>query len=881
MNEHLQHISKFKSIFQHLRQTPDQFALWNEIVDVFFQLLECQGVFLLKFSAEGHAEVLAEKTLYGFQFKGLTFHQEMLKQYQLPPFYKGLSLFVGDIDDIGSCNWLDDEYLISENVLEQKADFLAFWQLHYVWWRTHAHNLGFQSIILLPILQDGRIWGYIFGFYFQKKQLSNLQILSGEHLTQFLPSLIQLKEEQRWTDYNQHKEQLMSQLVEEISGIESFEEVLKNKEKELLMLAGASGAVLCVEEEVYFYGKCPTIDKVKDLRDWLSDQNKVSFTTNHLSKQFLPFETLKKIACGIFAIRLGDEKVNIDSKRDFLIWFRPEKHQVIRWISKLPVSEFNKNESTSAANYLFPHFYESVFGSSEKWNDSETHYLKEFQAILQKAILRKQKTEKEKDNIFKLLLQNSSDVVAIIEENFDIRFISDSAEKVFGVAPQEVIKRNVEMIHPEDLPLLADFLTRAIQSPSPIPPLVYRVKHTKGEYIYLETVASNQLNHPIIKGLIVNSRDITSRVKISKRLAKFEKIIENSKSGVLLVDASNKQYQVTYSNKSFFQITGYQENDIVSQSILFFLRKDTSADDWHIINEALENPKDLEFKIQTTHQATGKELLLEIQMFPMYDDKNNLTNFIFILTDTTNQNNIEKTLKEYSEKLKTSNEELETFAYVASHDLQEPLRTVMGFTELLSESYQNKLDNEGEQYIQFILQASQRMKNLIQDLLRFSRLGTGKEFIEEVNMNDVFKNAYENLYTSIEENNALITCDTLPTIMANYTLILQVMQNLMSNAIKYRKENESPIIHVSCEEHPEEWVFSVKDNGIGIAKKYYDRIFVIFQRLYTQEQYSGTGIGLAICKKVIEKYGGRIWVYSEEGKGSTFYFYVLKELRLF
>ncbi|MCS6832965.1 MAG: PAS domain S-box protein, partial [Flammeovirgaceae bacterium] len=544
--------------------------------------------------------------------------------------------------------------------------------------------------------------------------------------------------------------------------------------------------------------------------------------------------------------------------------------------SKLPLLH---EESFPIEEAAFPHFVETEFGNAEKWTDSDIYFLKKIQGYLSQLYERKCQEEHEKNNIFKLLLQNSSDVVAIIEENFDIRFVSDSAWEVFGVSPQEVIERNVEMIHPDDLPLLADFLTRAKESTQKVEPFVYRVKHKTGDYIYLETVASNQLHNLFIRGLVVNSRDITERQKTKEKLLRFEKIVESLKDGVLILEDSSKNYAIMYANPAFYQITGLVEKDVLHQSGVFFLKKDATVAQWKEIQDALAHEQETSFFLQSTH-SSGRKLLLNIQLYPIPDALENKKKFILIVQDITSQASIEKTLKEYAEKLRKSNEELETFAYIASHDLQEPLRTVIGFTELIAETYAPHFDKEGLEYVQFVLQASRRMKNLIQDLLRFSRVGTGKEYIEEVNMNEVFRTAYDNLYNAIEENHAIITSEILPTILANFTLLLQVMQNLLSNAIKYRKPSEHPIIHVGCEEHPDEWVFSVKDNGIGIPKKYHDRVFVIFQRLHTQEKFSGTGIGLAICKKVVEKYGGRIWLYSEEGKGSTFYFSVPKELKL-
>ena len=232
----------------------------------------------------------------------------------------------------------------------------------------------------------------------------------------------------------------------------------------------------------------------------------------------------------------------------------------------------------------------------------------------------------------------------------------------------------------------------------------------------------------------------------------------------------------------------------------------------------------------------------------------------------------EERLKKTTEELKRSNEELEQFTYVASHDLQEPLRMVASFTQLLQEEYKDKLSKEANEYIYYAVDGAIRMQNLIKDLLEYSHAGkTGKPF-EQVDCTIIFKQALTNLGQAIKESNAQITQDPLPTIVGDSLRLTQLFQNLIGNAIKYC-DNNPPKIHIKAEcKNNNEWLFSIKDNGIGIDSKHADRIFQIFQRLHGKEKYSGTGIGLALCKKIVEQHKGTIWVESELGKGSIFYF---------
>lgn len=229
-----------------------------------------------------------------------------------------------------------------------------------------------------------------------------------------------------------------------------------------------------------------------------------------------------------------------------------------------------------------------------------------------------------------------------------------------------------------------------------------------------------------------------------------------------------------------------------------------------------------------------------------------------------------------NQELAVANKELEQFVYVASHDLREPLQTVSNFVGLLSEKYAGKNDKDTEQYIAFITDATSRMELLISHLLDLSRVGRNLVF-ENVDCNKTVKEVIAELDNSIKENQAIITCSQLPVVEGDPIEIKQLFQNLISNALKFHKKNTIPEINISCEKKENEFVFSVKDNGIGIDEKYKDRIFVIFQRLNNASDYPGTGLGLATCKKIISLHKGRIWFDSKLNEGSTFYFSIPKK----
>ena len=239
-------------------------------------------------------------------------------------------------------------------------------------------------------------------------------------------------------------------------------------------------------------------------------------------------------------------------------------------------------------------------------------------------------------------------------------------------------------------------------------------------------------------------------------------------------------------------------------------------------------------------------------------------------TERTLRHQVEKDLAQKVDELARSNADLEQFAYVASHDLQEPLRMVTAYTQLLAERYRGKLDENADKFIGYAIEGAQRMQVLIQDLLAFSRVGR-KEASESVECNAVMKEVLHTLATAIQDSGAVVTHGELPAVWADRTQVAQVFQNLIGNAIKFRGK-EPPVVVVLAEKANQQWRFSVSDNGIGIAAEYAENIFVVFQRLHARTEYPGNGIGLAICKKIVERDGGKIWVESGAGSGSTFKF---------
>lgn len=260
----------------------------------------------------------------------------------------------------------------------------------------------------------------------------------------------------------------------------------------------------------------------------------------------------------------------------------------------------------------------------------------------------------------------------------------------------------------------------------------------------------------------------------------------------------------------------------------------------------------------------------------IYHGKDGVSGVVGMLTDITERKRVEQAVRNYAKELNRSNAELEQFAYVASHDLQEPLRMVGSYLQLIEQRYGERLDGDALEFIEYAVDGANRMKKLIQDLLTFSRVQRSNTQFHLLDMNGVFTQAKRNLQFVIDETQAEVTTDPLPTtIRGNEPQLVQLFQNLIGNAIKFRG-NKVPCVHISVHEQDENWAFTVADNGIGIESKYVERIFVIFQRLHSREQYEGTGIGLAICRKIVEQHRGHIRAESIFGEGTTFHFTIAK-----
>jgi PAS domain S-box-containing protein len=367
-------------------------------------------------------------------------------------------------------------------------------------------------------------------------------------------------------------------------------------------------------------------------------------------------------------------------------------------------------------------------------------------------------------------------------------------------------------------------------------------------------------------------KEVSERRRIEEALRESEEryrtILEDIEEGYFEVDLAGN---FTFLNDALCSRFGYPREQLIGMNNRQYTDEKNAEKLYQSFNRLYRTGEPIKALEAETIRRDGAKEIFEISVFLIRDSEGKPIGFRGTSRDVTGRKRAEEALKQKTEELARSNQDLEQFASVASHDLQEPLRMVTSYVQLLARRYQSRLDADAEEFINFAVDGATRMHTLINDLLAYSRVGTGGKPFEPTNCETILQQSLDNLQVTMEESGAVVTHDSLPTVMADDLQLGQLFQNLIGNAIKFHGE-EPPRVHVSARPEGDRWIFSVRDNGIGIAPEFTERIFIIFQRFHSREEYPGTGIGLAVCKKIVECHGGRIWVESELGKGATFYF---------
>ncbi len=489
--------------------------------------------------------------------------------------------------------------------------------------------------------------------------------------------------------------------------------------------------------------------------------------------------------------------------------------------------------------------------------------------LLQQQQLREQ--DKTRDILFRNLLDSAPDAMVIVNERGHIELANKQVEALFGYKKSDLIGRPIEVLMPERF-AQAHVGSRNGYFASP-------VTRSMGQNIDLRALKQNGQEFPVEislspletdQGLLVSAaiRDVSERREAD---AKFRNLLDSAPDAMVIVGDNG---EIVLANKQTESVFGYSQDELVGQPIEILMPKRFQGKHAHHRQSFFVTPivREMGRNLELFGQKkTGQEFPVEISLSPLETKEGLLVSAA--IRDITERKDKEVELNRYAQQLESKNQELEQFAYIASHDLQEPMRTVSSFAGLLLDEYRGQLDQNADTYLQYISDSSQRMTLLIKGLLDYSRIGS-QSTLSLVKCDDLLSELRQDLEVIIAEQHATVRHSGLPELVTYGNELRQLLQNLLSNAIKFHKPGCPPEVTVSATKHEAFWQFTVQDNGIGIDPLYQDRVFMIFHRLHTTDEYEGTGIGLAHCKKIVELLGGTLWLDSEPGVGSQFHFTV-------
>lgn len=477
--------------------------------------------------------------------------------------------------------------------------------------------------------------------------------------------------------------------------------------------------------------------------------------------------------------------------------------------------------------------------------------------------------EELQDNVNRLrsTVNLSPDTITIHRDG-KLLFVNQAGLVLFGAQSEEqLIGLTInELIHYSYRDKINKRVEEMVKYMKQVPVMDIAIKRLDETYLDV-SVASTPVLYHSIPHVITILRDITDRKKNEEIKSQLVSIVLNSSDAIYGISIDG---QIQSWNPGAEKLYGYNEKDAIGRNIAIVIPEFKQNELNHLLKKVSKGER-IE-SLETKRQRKDKSMIdVSLTLSPIMEESGIISRVSVISRDITFKKQAEEELRRYAEELALSNEELYVFSYAASHDLQEPLRSIQNFLETLNKKYKKRLGPEMEEQINAADDGVTRMYRLITDFLMYSRVGTERAVKEDIDCNLTLKDAMANLEIAIKESKASINHFTLPKINGNFVQITQVFQNLIANAIKYQGENQ-PAIDISAEKKDGMWLFAVKDNGIGIEQWFSERIFMVFQKLHDHRKYPGSGIGLALCKRVIEKHGGKIWFESEVGKGTTFFF---------
>jgi PAS domain S-box-containing protein len=478
---------------------------------------------------------------------------------------------------------------------------------------------------------------------------------------------------------------------------------------------------------------------------------------------------------------------------------------------------------------------------------------------------------------FRSMIENAADIISLSDENNTIQYINPAILNISGYSAKEVMKngRNT-ILHPDDRELAASNFQKALKNRGLPVSAPIRIIHKNGKTIWLEGIIKNLLHDESIKAVVANYRDVTARKEAEEKILRSEnriwETLDKMMEGIQII---NKKWQYVYVNESVARQGKYQKEDLIGFTMM---EKYPGIDQTPLfatlrkcMHENISNFIENEFEY-----ADGSKGWFELSIQPVPEG-------IFILSiDITKRKAAEQAIQKLNEELEARvqlrtnqleavNKELESFSYSVSHDLRAPLRSINGYAKMIEEDYQEVLDDEGKRLLSIVQHNAQRMGKLIDDLLSFSRLGR-KELQKSTIHAKEFIEAAINELNKLAPHHAEIKTGRLADFQADYALINQVFVNLLSNAVKYSSKKEKPVITIDSEIKNNEVIYRISDNGAGFDMKYSDKLFGVFQRLHSDTEFEGTGVGLAIVQRIITKHGGKVWAEGKVNEGATFYF---------
>ena len=492
---------------------------------------------------------------------------------------------------------------------------------------------------------------------------------------------------------------------------------------------------------------------------------------------------------------------------------------------------------------------------------------------------------REAEQFNRTILESANYLIVATDMEGQVLLFNSEAERSLGYKAKEVIGKHKPLLwhDPVEVEEHLDWLRRSTGAEDLVPHDVFTYEALKFGSVEQQwsfvrrdgtrfpgqlTVTPRLSPEGVLLGYLGIIKDMTEQRQQEALLRNSEETfrlaMEHSPIGMALVSLEGRWLNV---NKALCEIVGYGREELLVTDFQTLTHPEDLEADMHLVQQVIAGTIRSYTLEKRYYHRQGYEISAMLSVSLVRNDDGSPKYFISMIQDISER-------KKLIEQLQKTNAELEQFAYVASHDLQEPLRMVTSFVSLLGQQYADKIDDKGKEFIKIAVEASERMRTLISDLLQYARIGRESQVRVDIDCNQEMRHVVQNLDTAIKGTGATVDVGPMPNIRGNPVEFLRLMQNLIGNGIKFHREGVAPVIRVSAKRKSDMWIFTIADNGIGLKQEYYERIFQPFKRLHTQEEYHGSGIGLAVCRKIVENLGGRIWIESVVGQGSTIRFYV-------